>query len=169
MWNAVLFLLERAESTPGESKVKTCPGCHSAIYDDAAKNGWCTDCNPNLKDAAVPVASESGCYEHPREDDAAAKFIRHGSIHDEQCAIVVGEYRLMLPEGSSRVDAVKMLRGKLDSIIAAEVAAATKGLEAEKDELLCRLRNLRDLYSVAAVTPAKDEVRFGRKEKETNV
>ena len=26
--------------------VVTCPGCKSAIYDDAARDGWCTDCNP---------------------------------------------------------------------------------------------------------------------------
>ena len=24
----------------------TCPGCFSAIYDDAAKAGWCGDCEP---------------------------------------------------------------------------------------------------------------------------
>lgn len=26
-----------------------CPGCFSAIYDLAAKDGWCTDCNPALR------------------------------------------------------------------------------------------------------------------------
>lgn len=24
-----------------------CPGCFMAIYEGAAKDGWCTDCNPN--------------------------------------------------------------------------------------------------------------------------
>lgn len=24
----------------------TCPGCHSAIYDGAREQGWCTDCMP---------------------------------------------------------------------------------------------------------------------------
>lgn len=24
----------------------TCPGCFSAIYEGAAKQGWCTDCYP---------------------------------------------------------------------------------------------------------------------------
>ena len=28
-----------------------CPGCFQTIYDDAAKDGWCWDCNPkNRKD-----------------------------------------------------------------------------------------------------------------------
>ena len=28
-----------------------CPGCHLALYDQAAIDGWCTDCNPEELDA----------------------------------------------------------------------------------------------------------------------
>jgi len=31
----------------GLKQPKECPGCHLAIYEQAAIDGWCTDCNPN--------------------------------------------------------------------------------------------------------------------------
>lgn len=37
------------EDRPADpDSVKQCPGCKMAIYDDAALDGWCTNCNPNL-------------------------------------------------------------------------------------------------------------------------
>ena len=35
------------EQRPKSEPVKQCPGCKMAIYDQAARDGWCTNCNPD--------------------------------------------------------------------------------------------------------------------------
>lgn len=37
---------ERRAILDGPQPRDTCPGCFSAIYDGAAKQGWCCDCMP---------------------------------------------------------------------------------------------------------------------------
>lgn len=36
-----------------DSEVRQCPGCSMAIYDDAAKDGWCTNCKPAHSSTAL--------------------------------------------------------------------------------------------------------------------
>jgi len=38
--------VRNVERPVSEFEGKTCPGCKMAIYDKAADDGWCTDCDP---------------------------------------------------------------------------------------------------------------------------
>jgi hypothetical protein len=45
--NNAYLAKERAKVLAMPLPRNTCPGCFCAIYDLAAKDGWCLDCDPN--------------------------------------------------------------------------------------------------------------------------
>ncbi len=38
---------QEAPEPTTEQPIVTCPGCQMVLYDQAAIDGWCTDCNPD--------------------------------------------------------------------------------------------------------------------------
>lgn len=46
--NKASLAKRRAEVLAMPLPRNTCPGCFMAIYDGAAEDGYCTDCNPKL-------------------------------------------------------------------------------------------------------------------------
>jgi hypothetical protein len=123
-----------------------CPGCHSAIYNGAREQGWCTDCMPPEIDALRRQLSRRKFSDVLRDAVASALDARGDAERFEEADLNARAWFAMYQAQCSATDRFAKIAGeKSDKALLARIAE----LEAQIEALNRRLTIINEAHGLA--------------------